>query len=182
MKRNTVFIAAGILILIAAVGVYFYKTADMYNESRFCEGPPPEGPPGEGPHGRGRMLAMLRRELRLTDDQYNAILKLHEQNDIALTKNRYRVHRMMDVLKKELLNSEFHEQRVRKILEDIDALKREDRIRFIKIRFAMKKILTAEQAEEFDRILDKRFRSFHKRHRFDRDRPRHEHHRRGRDD
>lgn len=183
MKRNTVLVAIGVLILSVAVGIYYCKTTDDIPAGRFCEGPPPpDGPPGEYHPGREKILLMLRRELRLTDKQYDKILQLHEQNDIALTKNRYRVHRMMDVLKKELLNSTFNEKKIRKILEDIDTLKREDRIKFIKLRFDMKKILTREQAAAFDRILDERFRSFHRRHRFGNRPMHHNHPGRGRDD
>ncbi|HPB83640.1 MAG TPA: hypothetical protein PK200_16480 [Spirochaetota bacterium] len=187
MKKNAVLIIAGVLILCTAVGIYYFKTDGFRPEMMFCEGPPPDGPPPDGPpeevrREKRRMLGMLKRELRLSDDQYDKILKLHEQNDIALKKNRYHVHRMMDVLRKELLNTEFNEQRTRKILEDIDSLKREDRIRFIKMRFEMKKFLTKEQAVTFDRILDRRFRSFHRRHRFDRERFHHEKRKRGRND
>ena len=157
MKKNIILISSGILILLLAGGICLYRcTVEIFPGVRcFCPGE--RGRDGFPPHPGMKMLAMLKRELRLTDAQYGILLKSGEKNSALIAKNGERSAALIANLKNELMKPALDEKAVRALLAGIDETLREDRIVHFRALFELRKVLTAEQVTLLEKSLDRKF-------------------------
>jgi Spy/CpxP family protein refolding chaperone len=158
MKRNRVLILVGVVILAIAAGVYVYfEYGDPYsNRCWFGR--------RHHPHPKGELfLKMMRKDLDLTDEQYEKFHQIYLRDKEKINSYRSRIMKLMDQLDTVVLQDTFDEKKTRAILERIDAIKREERLLHIKNRFEMQQFLTPVQREKMDRRLRDMFQRLRRR-------------------
>jgi Spy/CpxP family protein refolding chaperone len=152
MKRNMVLILIGVVILaIAAVLYVYFECGDQFpHRSWFSR--------GHHPHLKGEaFLKMMRKDLNLTDEQYENLIEIHRRNEEKILAYKSQFVKFLDKLDAVVLQDTYDERKIRRILEDLDRIKREERILHIKSRFEMQKFLTPAQKDKMDRIMKEKF-------------------------
>ncbi|GEM_PF-1482393 len=158
MKRNTVLIIIGVVILAFAAGVYVFFEYSDPSLSRSWLGR------RFHPHPKGELfLKMMRKDLDLNDEQYEKFHQIYLRDKEKINSYRSRIMELMDQLDTVVLRDVFDEKKTRAILEKIDAIKREERVLHIKNRFEMQQFLTPAQKEKMDRRLRDMFQRLRRR-------------------
>ncbi len=120
-------------------------------------------PPGPMPDDK-RFLEMLGARLDLSSEQMEKLKRIHARYEPALDGYRKRVYPLMDELEKALTADSLDEKKIRKTLEEIDAVKREERLIHIRMRFeAQKTVFTPQQVVKLNDMLEGKFKKHRKR-------------------
>lgn len=107
-----------------------------------------------------RFLEMMRDKLKLSDDQYASITSIYARDEKIRKASRVEIVKKYYTLEALLLNDTFDEPAVRKTLEEIDRLKREEFFLLMKNRHEASKLLTPEQQEIFNNDVRSRMKRF----------------------
>ena len=90
-------------------------------------------------------LSRMKEDLELTEEQIEKIRSVHAPLEEKLGENNRRIIRMRMDLEKFIFADSFDENEIRRVMEDIDSLRRENHMFFIRMRFEDEKILTNPQ-------------------------------------
>ena len=96
-----------------------------------------------------KIISRMKSDLDLTDEQVIKIRALHEPFNAKLGENRKKIEEKRDKLFTLTSASEFNENEITKVLEEIDSIERDNKISFMRLRFEGEKILTDEQKKIF---------------------------------
>ena len=135
-KREYLILFFGFVLLVMLLILFFYPIKK--NKNNFFG-------PGPISHNDNEFLMMMRDKLDLTDEQYVAITVVFKKDEAIRNSYREQIGAKLKILDELLLEDQFREKEVRKILSEIDSLKLEERILVMKKRYEVEKYLTAEQ-------------------------------------
>ncbi len=164
MKKNIVLIIMGIIILLLAEGIFLtsYRQCNSPCFPPFWGGPGrmhPEPMPDDK-----RFLEMLGARLDLSGEQMEKLKQIHARYEPSLDGYRKRVFPLITELERALTADSLDEKKIRKTLEEIDAVKREERLIHIRMRFeAQKTVFTPQQVVKLNDMLEGKFKKHRKR-------------------
>ena len=157
-KKYLLIGAASVLIsFIAGAGShYFYMTSCLPRDRESMRDAP------FGPHKpeKEKFIKMLTDKLKLTSEQSDRFKKTFQDNEKKLDEFREKTFKLFGSLESLMMNKEFDESAARRILAEIDSVKMEERLLFMKSRFEAKKFLTPEQSAKLDEIMKSKFSRF----------------------
>ncbi len=152
-RREYVLICTSIVLLVMLVILFFYSPLNRWKYNDHFHGHRTDS----------EFLFMMRDRLHLSDEQVVSIAAVFKEDEELRNSYRKKILLKMDELDAILGGPAFEESRVRKLLEEIDSFKREERILFMKKKLRFEKYLTPEQKKNLDDHMKNRMRKFRER-------------------